>query len=187
MLVDSAGGKSRLQKSQDLRFFQPNLSSLPYIWPFRLSLPPVEEAVNSIYWAHQLAVVDDPASHPLIKQTFAGAKRILAYRTTMKEPIAPEILHRMFNTVVTPSAKLPIIRTRICLLGYAGFFCFTELASLRECNIFFTTNRSKRLLNPARLTNSGTDPGYLLCILTQIYAQLQCFGVISKTNSQYPG
>ena len=99
---------------------------------------PVEEAVNSISWAHQLAVVEDPAEHPLVKQILAGAKRILAHRTTKKEPITPEILQRMFEKFITPSADLPIIRTMtICLLGFAGFFRFSELASLRECDIIF--------------------------------------------------
>ena len=98
----------------------------------------MEEAVNSISWAHQLAVVEDPAGHPLVKQILAGTKRILAHRTTKKEPITPEILHRMFDTFVTPSAELPIIRTMtICLLGYAGFFRFSELASLKECDVVF--------------------------------------------------
>ena len=98
---------------------------------------PVEEAVNFISWAHQLAVVEDPADHPFVKQILAGAKRILAHKTTKKEPITPEILHRMYAKFVTPSAELPIIRTMtICLLGYAGFFRFSELASLRESDVF---------------------------------------------------
>ena len=86
---------------------------------------PVEEAVNSISWAHQLAVIEDPADHPLVRQILVGAKQILAHKTTKKEPITPEILHRMFAKSVTPAAELPVIRTMmICLLGYAGFFPF---------------------------------------------------------------
>ena len=48
---------------------------------------PVEEAVNSLSWAHNVAVVEDPTDHPLVRQVLAGAKRILDYRTTKKEPI----------------------------------------------------------------------------------------------------
>ena len=97
----------------------------------------MEEAVNSISWAHQLAVVEDPADHPFVKQILAGAKRIIAYKTTKKEAITPEILHRMYAKLVTPSAELPIICTMtICLLGYAGFFRFSALAFLRE-SVFY--------------------------------------------------
>ena len=98
----------------------------------------VKEAVNSIFWAHQLAVVEDPGDHPLVKQILASAKRVLAHKTTKKEPITPEILHRMFVKFVTPAVELPVICTMmICLLGYAGFFRFSELASLRECDVVF--------------------------------------------------
>ena len=33
----------------------------------------VEEAVNSLSFAHRLAVVEDPTDHPLVKQVLAGA------------------------------------------------------------------------------------------------------------------
>ena len=82
--------------------------------------------------------MEDPADHPLVKQILAGAKQILAHKTMKKEPITPKILHRMFVKFATPAAQLPIIRTMaICLLGYAGFFRLSELASLRECDIVF--------------------------------------------------
>ena len=32
---------------------------------------PVEEAINSLSWAYQLAVVEDPTDHPLVKQVLA--------------------------------------------------------------------------------------------------------------------
>ena len=58
---------------------------------------PVKKAVNSISWTHQLAVVEYPADHPLVRQILAGAKCILTHRTMKKEPITPEILHGMFG------------------------------------------------------------------------------------------
>ena len=99
---------------------------------------PVYEAVNSLSWVHTLAVVEDPTDHPLVKQILAGAKRILAHKTEKKEPITAEILQKLYDKFVTADADLPVIRTMtICLLGYAGFFRFSELASLRECDIKF--------------------------------------------------
>ena len=81
-------------------------------------------------------MVEDPTEHhPLVKQVLAGSKRILAHKTTKKEPITLEILNDKF---IMPSSQLPIIRTMsICLLGYAGFVRFSELASLRERDISF--------------------------------------------------
>ena len=44
----------------------------------------------------------------------------------------------MFAKFVTPAAELPVIHTMtICLLGYAGFFRFSKLAFLRECDVVF--------------------------------------------------
>ena len=144
-----AGGFSRWKKWANSK---PGIVAFP-AKPFQFALylaflvqsaktsAPVEEAVNAISWAHQLAVVEDPADHPLVKQTLAGARRILAHKTTKKEPITPEILHRMYERFITPAAELPAVRTMtICLLGYAGFFRFSELASLRECDVVFYDN-----------------------------------------------
>jgi hypothetical protein len=141
-----AGGFNRWKRWANSK---PGIDAFP-VKPFQLALylaflvqsgktsAPIEEAVNSLSWAHQLAVVEDPTDHPLVKQILAGAKRILAHKKTKKEPITPEILHKMFHKFVTPSAELPILRTMsICLLGYAGFLRFSELSSLRECDITF--------------------------------------------------
>ena len=48
---------------------------------------PVEEAVNALSWAHNLACVEDPTGHPLVKQVLEGAKRILVHKANKKEPI----------------------------------------------------------------------------------------------------
>ena len=92
--------------------------------------------MNALSWAHQLAVVEDPTDHPLVKQVLAGAKRMLAHKTCKKEPITPDILQKLYDMFVTRDADLSIIRTMaICLLGFAGFFRFSELATLKECDI----------------------------------------------------
>ena len=111
---------------------------LSYLVKTTKTSAPIEEAVNSLSWAHTLAVVEDPTDHPLVKQVVAGAKRILAHKTCKKEPITAEILHKLYDRFVSKEAELPIIRTMtICLLGYAGFFRFNELASLKESDVKF--------------------------------------------------
>jgi len=84
---------------------------------------PIEEAVNALSWAHQMAVAEDPTSHPLVKQVLAGCKRVLACRSQKKEPITPEILHKLVEQFAQPGTSLADVRTiTICLLGFAGFF-----------------------------------------------------------------
>ena len=97
---------------------------------------PIEEAVSALSWAHQMAVVEDPTSHPLVKQVLAGSKRILACRSRKKEPITPEILSNLVEKFAQPGASLAEVRTvAICLLGFAGFFRYSEMANLKEADV----------------------------------------------------
>ena len=92
--------------------------------------------MNALSWIHQVAVVEDPADHPLVKQIVAGTKQILAHRVTKKEPITTEILHKLVKEAIDENPELPAVRTiTICLLGYAGFLCFDEIASLKEYDV----------------------------------------------------
>ena len=54
---------------------------------------PVEET-------HQLAVVEDPADHPLVKQILADIKHISAQKTTKIALITPEILRRTYANLL---------------------------------------------------------------------------------------
>ena len=105
---------------------------------------PVEEAVNALSWTHTLACVEDPTQHPLVKQVLDGAKRILAHKVSKKEPITPEILKALFDKFANKSASLSDIRTlTIIFLGYAGFFRYSEMAKLRECDVTFFQDHSE--------------------------------------------
>ena len=58
---------------------------------------PMEEAVNSLSWAHNVAVVEDPTDHSLVKQVLTGAKRVVVHKTTKKEPITVDILKKLHD------------------------------------------------------------------------------------------
>lgn len=109
---------------------------LTYLIQKSTSSSPVEEAVNAISWAHQLACVSDPTKSDMVKHVLAGAKRILAHRITKKEPITPEILAQLVDKFAGENADLGNLRiVTWCLIGYAGFLRFNELASLKESDL----------------------------------------------------
>ena len=113
---------------------------------------PVEEAVNALSWAHNLACVEDPTGHPLVKQVLEGAKRILAHKVDKNEPITPEILRALVDKYAKEDATLANIRTlTICLLGFAGFFRYNELAKLKECDICFFTEHIEIFLESSKM------------------------------------
>ena len=66
----------------------------------------------------------------------AGAKRILAHRTQKKEPITPAILEQLVSKFASKEAPLSDIRiVTICLIGFAGFLRFNEIANLKESDV----------------------------------------------------
>ena len=113
-----------------------------------------------------------PIRFALYLAFLTGAKCILARKTTKKEPITPEILHRMYAKLVTPSAELPIICTMtICLLGYAGFFRFSALAFLRESIVVFYDEHAEISSSQARLTSIEMVLGCPLHVPTLTFAR----------------
>ena len=99
---------------------------------------PISEAISALSWVNQVATVEDTTTHPLVQQVLAGAKRKLAHKTTKKEPITPEILATLIDRFGQPQAPLSDVRTlAMCLIGYAGFFRYDELANLKESDITF--------------------------------------------------
>ena len=97
---------------------------------------PVVEASNALSWAHQLACVEDPTQCLLVKQVLEGAKRILAHRTQKKEPITPAILEQLVSKFAGKEASLSDVRiVTICLIGFAGFLRFNEIANLKESDV----------------------------------------------------
>ena len=56
---------------------------------------PLEAAVHSITWFHQLGGEPSPSDHPLVKSILAGAQCLLAHRTSKKEPITVSQLEQL--------------------------------------------------------------------------------------------
>ena len=88
---------------------------------------PLESAVHSIAWFHQLGGEPFPSDHPLVKSTLAGAQRLLAHQTTKKEPITVSQLEHLVASKADSMASLYDIRSVvICLVA----FDLTSLLSL---------------------------------------------------------
>ena len=50
---------------------------------------PVEEAVNALSWAHNLACVEDPTGHPLVKQVLEGLSASLRIKLIRRSLLLP--------------------------------------------------------------------------------------------------
>lgn len=146
---------------------------LTYLVQKSTTSAPVEEAVNAISWAHQVAVVEDPTQNELVKQVVAGAKRILAHRTTKKEPITPEILSKLAEKFAGEEADLDDLRiVTICLVGFAGFLRFSEISALKDSDLqiyeehmelFIESSKTDQLRDGAWVTIARTSTKPALC------------------------
>lgn len=102
---------------------------------------------------------------PSADQTSLGGRQAYLAKWPKTEPIIiPEILHKTFHDFVMPAVQFPIICTvSICHLSYAGFLRFSELASLRDYDIYFFIES----------ISSGKELGFQLHVLTEISAKSQ--------------
>ena len=100
------------------------------------SASPLESVVHSIAWMHQLGGEPSPSDHPLVKNVLAGAQRMLAHRTSKKEPITISQLELLVASKADPMASLYNIRSVvICILAFAAFLRFDELAKLNRSDV----------------------------------------------------
>ncbi|KAL9964365.1 hypothetical protein ACROYT_G027996 [Oculina patagonica] len=97
---------------------------------------PLESAVHSIAWIHQLSGEPSPTEHPLVKSILAGAQRLLAHHTSKKKPITISQLEQLVSCKADAMASLYNIRSIvICLLAFAAFLRFDELAKLARSDV----------------------------------------------------
>ena len=132
-----------------------------------------ESAVRSIAWFHLLGGELSPADHPLVKSTLAGAQRLLAHQTTRKEPITASQLEQLVASKADSMASLYNIRSVvICLLAFAAFLRFDELARLVRSDVkiesdvlklFIQSGKTGKATCPVAMMNRYLDRAGLSC------------------------
>ena len=101
---------------------------------------PLESAVHSISWFHQIGGEPSPSDHPLVKSTLAGAQRFLVRQTIKKEPVTVSQLEQLVASKADSMASLNnICSVVICLLTL--MLPSSDLMSL--LSLFDPTLRSK--------------------------------------------
>ena len=127
---------------------------LPHLMTEGKTAPPLESAVRSIAWFHQLGGEPSPSDHPLAKSTLAGAQCLLAHQTT-KEPITVSQLEQLVASRADSMASLYNIRSVvICLLAFVAFLRLDELAKLVRSDVKIENDMLKLLTG---IQSSKTD------------------------------
>ncbi len=104
---------------------------------FSKSPSPIINAYYGISWAHSTAVgVVDPTSNMLPRLVVEAAKRQLGRETVKKDPITPDILEKIVSSSSESCLKSQRLVT-MCLICYAGFLRYNEMANICRCDIKF--------------------------------------------------
>ena len=111
-----------------------------------------EEAVNTIAWAHSMAELPSPTSNPFVREVLAGLKKVQAKPTTKKAPFTAEMLKKITEDALSDNSLASIRLTTMCLIGFAAFLQYSELANIRLSHIELHPGHLK-----IRITESKTD------------------------------
>lgn len=123
---------------------------------------PLESAVHSIAWFHLLGGEPSPSDHPSVKSTLAGAQRLLAHKANKKEPITVFQLEQLVESKADSMASLYSIRSVvICLLAFAAFLRFDELARLVRSDVKIENDMLKLFIQSSK-TDKYRDGAWVL-------------------------
>ena len=108
---------------------------LQHLAESRCSKSAVEDAVNGLAWAHSTAGVLSPTDSPIVKTTLDGLKRLLANPVNKKLPFTVDMLKVILQDAKESDTLANIRLASACLLSFAGFLRFDELANIRPCDL----------------------------------------------------
>ena len=97
----------------------------------------VQKAVNAIGWVHQLSGLDSVTQATFVQATLTGLKRILAKPKVKKEPVTVDMLATFVDSLGENTSLSDVHLTASCLLAFAAFLSYDEMAKHRCCNITF--------------------------------------------------
>ena len=89
-------------------------------------------------WVHEMAGLDNPTDHPLVRSVLEGARRQLGKPINKKEPVTVEMLQKLVQQFGGSGASLSDIRSlALCLLAFSGFLRYDEIVRCRFSDIKF--------------------------------------------------
>lgn len=85
--------------------------------------------------AHSIAGIPSPSSSPFIQATLEELKRNLAKPVCKKSPFTVEMLQSIVRDANKTNTLSSLHLAAICLIAFAGFLRFDELANIRPCDL----------------------------------------------------
>ena len=90
----------------------------------------VETAVNAIIWVHELAGYSSISNIPIVTATLKSLQCSLAKPVSRKEPITPDMLRAIVESMSQSPSLSEVRLTLVALVAFAAFLRYDELAKL---------------------------------------------------------
>lgn len=113
---------------------------LQHLAEAKCSKSAVEEAVNGLAWVHSMAGISSPTISPIVQTTLEGLRRTLAKPVNKKSAFTVEMLKAIVEDAKSSDTLTSIRLASVCLLSFAGFLRFDELANIRPCDLTIGMN-----------------------------------------------
>ena len=111
---------------------------LSYLSRISVTHSPVSLGFYAISWAHKTAGFEDPTNHQLVKMVRESAIRNLGQGSNKKQPLQAKDIKLIVSKLGQKNSNLKDLRTlTLCILCFAGFLRFDEVANLRRSDIEF--------------------------------------------------
>ena len=145
----------------------------------------------SIKWHHSVALCSvNPCDSAITKMTYEGCKRISGQPVRQKQPITADILDKIVDKY-SDDNNLKYLRLCVmCVLGFSGFFRYSELSSIKMKDITFHSDHVciKIVSSKTDQYNLGTDvviakTGNKLCPVSWLQKYINSSGLASSSDN----
>lgn len=146
----------------------------------------------SIKWHHSVASCSaNPCDSAISKMTYEGCKRISGQAVQQKQPITVDILKKIVDKYSDPDVNdLKNLRLCVmCVLGFSGFFRYSELSSIRMNDITFNIDHVCIKVRSSKTDQlqSGTDvviakTGTKLCPVSWLQKYIHVAGLAASSD-----
>ena len=97
------------------------------------------QASAALHWIHVKADVDDPTSHPVVKQLGNALRRLYSRPRVRRSPLSPTEFRRIVAYLACSETNLADLQTAVIfVLGFCGFLRWDDMAGLRRESVSFS-------------------------------------------------
>ena len=118
-----------------------------------MNVSTVESDLAAIAAAHRAAGLDSPTTSPVVKTVMKGIRRTVGTAPASKLPVLVSDLRRMVMSL--PGSNRGVRDHAVLVVGFAGAFRRSEIASLELCDITFTDEGVRVLLRKSKTDQEG--------------------------------